>query len=652
MSELNVPPTKHSFMLLTPFHMPTPDGEKWAIALSARQGVLVSSAISVAMGLIITLLWNIFIFFTVLFQDQPFRRRYAALITLWNSNDPFSAFKEMTRYTWHYFSPPKEQQQVLGDHTGQAKADNSVPPPAGEKKTTATETISPPSKATESPESGSAQSTPQTSGPDQTKYPFRPSSWKRDCAYGLLLTLIAFIVYGGDKALGVVVPGLVVLGAVAPADPDSVYYPEPSEGNVDPAGILRNFGLKAPAVMRALGSVEAAGPAIRPKIQMTTTTTLRPWNGTEPMHKVTYSYSVSGIDFGLQRGSMIKLQVNGSCVTDYTWLREERPTADVYSVWGKNVSVPIDGTSIGDAPKASFLMPEDAAAISEYMRTGNTTYAVIIWSAHRASISMGSNPWYATETRGAAAPKAPFEAGFWMKRRRPVLSCWQKDTWTYGDQTANSVYELKRLPGIQIEQVLLKVLEAALFVPLVVKLGNASGDSALRSRTTSPNGVIDAGASSIASDMERLVLGSYVATKNVFADTTMYESNAGWPNLLRDASGQPAQGSADFVITSPDVLTFSLTGLIALAVILVFLVLVETLITVGASKLRRSKNLIQFKAMTAIQLFRIIFEPPHQLDAKWGCEDRFPRADDHTMFHVTECEKSGCQGHMDRTLGV
>ncbi|KLU85792.1 hypothetical protein MAPG_04812, partial [Magnaporthiopsis poae ATCC 64411] len=118
------------------------------------------------------------------------------------------------------------------------------------------------------------------------------------------------------------------------------------------------------------------------------------------------------------------------------------------------------------------------------------------------------------------------------------------------------------------------------------------------------------------------------------------------------ASGLPAPGSGDFVITSPDVLTFSLTGLIALASILVFLLLVETLLSVGASKLRRSKNLIQFKAMTAIQLFRIIFEPAHQADEKWSCEDRFPRADDHTRFSVRECEKTGCQGHMNRTLEV
>ncbi|KAL8339332.1 hypothetical protein RB598_007586 [Gaeumannomyces tritici] len=653
--DLNVPPSKHSFMLLTPFYMTTEDGnERWAIAFSARDGVWVSAAISVTMGLIFMLLWNIFIFFTVLLQDQHFRRRYAALVTLWNSNDPWSAFREMVAYTWHYFSPPQEQRYDQEKMTGvspqpepepeQEPAAQVAAPPSDEK--TAQATVLP----TDKPES--SQLDPQPPKPKPKPYPYKASSWKKDCAYGLLLATIALTVFGVDKAMGVVVPGLVVLGAVAPADQDSVYYPVPSEGDTDPAGSLRNFGLKAPAVMRALGSVEAAGATFRRRIEIATKG-MGQWNNTESVQQVTYSYNVSGYEFGLQRGSMLKLQVNGSCRTEYGWLREERPTADFYSLWDgkRNFSIPIDNTSIADAPKASFLIPDDRDSVVEAVRTGNMTFVILIWSSHRASISMGSNPWYATEPRGAA-PKAPYQAGFWIKRKRPVLSCWQKDTWSYGDQTVNSIYDLKNIPGIKIEQVLLKVLEAALAVPLVVKLGNASGDSALRSRTTSPNGVIDAGASSIKNDMERLVMASYVGTKNVFVDTTMYESNAGWPNMLQDANGQAAAGAGNFVITSPEVLTFSLTGLIALATIFVFLLVTETLISVGASKLRRSGNLIQFKALTAIQLFRILFEPAdaNKVDKRWSCEDRFPQADDVMEFKLRECEKSGCRGHIEEEI--
>ncbi|KAL8372582.1 hypothetical protein RB595_002091 [Gaeumannomyces hyphopodioides] len=662
--DLNVPPSKHSFMLLTPFYMPTEDGEKWAIAFSAKEGVLVSAAISVTMGLIFTLLWNIFIFFTVLYQDKHFRRRYAALVTLWNSNDPWSAFTDMAAYTWHYFSPPEEQRPGVkpgneagkaGNEAGKAgngageagneggkagnqggKAEDSLQSPAPDQKATAKVTALPSNdKPTDKPE-----------------YPYKRSSWKWDCTYGFLLAAIALTVFGVDKAMGVVVPGLVVLGAVAPADPDSVYYPVPSGGDTDPAGSLRTFGLKAPAVMRALGSVEAAGATFRSKIRISTDT-IGQWNKTESMHRVTYNYNVTGSDFGLQQGSILRVQVNGSCTTEYGWLREERPAADFYSLWdGKlNFSIPIDNISIADAPKASFLIPGDANV--QYVRTGNMTFAILIWSAHRASISMGSNPWYATELRGAA-PNAPYQAGFWIKRRRPVLACWQKDTWSYGDQTVTSVYDLKRLPGIKIPAVLLKVLEAAFATPLIVRLGNASGDSALRSRTTSPNGVIDAGASSISYDMERLIMGSFVATKNVFIDTTMYESNAGWPNMMQDSSGQAAAGAGDFVVTTPEVLTFSLTGLITLASLLVFLLAAETLISVGASKLRRSGNLIQLKALASIQLFRILFEPAdeNQADEKWSCEDRFPRADDTTGFALKECEKSGCRGHIKRTSEV
>lgn len=51
---------------------------------------------------------------------------------------------------------------------------------------------------------------------------------------------------------------------------------------------------------------------------------------------------------------------------------------------------------------------------------------------------------------------------------------------------------------IKIPLVLLEVLQTTFGGgPMIVRLGNASGDSALRSRTTSPNGVINAQASSM-----------------------------------------------------------------------------------------------------------------------------------------------------------
>lgn len=72
---------------------------------------------------------------------------------------------------------------------------------------------------------------------------------------------------------------------------------------------------------------------------------------------------------------------------------------------------------------------------------------------------------------------------------------------------------------------LLEVLENTLALPKLVELGNASGDSALQSRAASPNGVIDASASRIKSDLERLLVVSYVASQSLFADTTMSQQD-------------------------------------------------------------------------------------------------------------------------------
>jgi hypothetical protein len=165
-----------------------------------------------------------------------------------------------------------------------------------------------------------------------------------------------------------------------------------------------------------------------------------------------------------------------------------------------------------------------------------------------------------------------------MKRRRPVLSCGEKNSWTYAGQAVASVVDLKNIPGIKIPQVLLEILETTLSGgPMVVRLGNASGDSALRSRTTSPNGVIDASSSSMFTDMERLILASYAATRNIFTDAVMFGQPDNYRNIVKGPDGQPREGAGNFVVQSPDIQTFSLTGIVVLLVILAALILLNCL---------------------------------------------------------------------------
>ncbi|RYP53422.1 hypothetical protein DL768_001567 [Monosporascus sp. mg162] len=647
MADVYTPPPDYSYLLVTPFYMPTNSGSVWAIAFSGNSGTLVTAAISVVLTVIFMLLWNFICFIALLFpgRDTPpryTRRRYVALVTLWNSNDAWFAFRELAHYAYHYFG----------------------------------------------------------------------ESW-RDCVYGFTFAIIAFVVFGGSLALGVVGPSVVQIGNVAPVRPSSVFYPATARPD-DYVGLLRVFGLRAPGVLRALGSVEAARVTMRSRVDFDEDTNFGTWNGTEPIHRLTYSYSVTGVELGLQHGSDLALTVEGSCTTEYGWISDaENGDMDIYQLWGlpdpnQTFPVPIDPYNIQHAPKASFLLHPDAD--NQYMRDGNSSFAVVVWSARRASISEGSDPWYATEPRTSVVP-APYGADFWMRRGRPALSCWQQDKWSYGTQTVNSIFDLKNIPGIKIARVLLEVLEAALAAPVLTRLGNASGDSALRSRTTSPNGVINAAASSMHDDIERLLVASFVATRNVFVDATMFETASTRDNLLRAPNGEPADGAGEFVVASPNIQTFSMVGIIVLVVVLVALLLIESIITLVISlhqlpttenvqpiinkdtnesanngtnqsanngtnqsanngtnqsanngtnqctnettKEPESDRLIRFKALSAPQLFRRIYEPKEgKPDDYWSCQSKFPSKNDGTDFELAKCQGNPdgliwCKGHIN-----
>lgn len=131
---------------------------------------------------------------------------------------------------------------------------------------------------------------------------------------------------------------------------------------------------------------------------------------------------------------------------------------------------------------------------------------------------------------------------------------------------------------MKIKEVLLGVLEAALGTgPMIARLGNASGDSALRSRTTSPNDVINPQASKMVDDMERLILAALVATRSIFTDAAMFGQPDDYSSVFTGPDKQPRDGSGDFVVSSPDIQTFSLTGIVTLVVILETLMLANSI---------------------------------------------------------------------------
>ncbi|KAK3388665.1 hypothetical protein B0T20DRAFT_99533 [Sordaria brevicollis] len=631
MSDIYTPPPRTAYHLVQAFYMPSDKGDHWAIAFSGKSAVLVASALSVVVTLCFTFLWKLICFCALLFEGkESTRRRYVAMVTLWNSGDAYRALLRLLEYTFKSY-PHKVKYS------------------------------SKPIK-------------PRTRSEPETAEDERDGLWA-DFMYGLSLCLICFAVWAGSVAMSTITSWIVLIGSVAPVNPDVLFYPD-SPGS-EPVQVLKDFGLRAPGVMRSLGSVEAARVTLRSRVNVATELldmiSSPGENENDIVQALHYDYNLTGVELGLRSGNDLGLGVKGYCRTEYDWYRPNESTSgrELYHLFNDaKQSWPVDlsEAAITRPPLAAFQFP-DRYQTDSYPTDSNFSYAVVVSSAYRASITEGGDPWYRTELRGNLSAPRPFDAKFWMRRARPVLSCWEQMTWSYKGVNVTSVDQLRKQPNWDMPDVLLKVLEATFIAgPMIVRLGNASGDSALRSRTTSPNGVIDASASSIETDMERLVLASFVASRSLFVDATMFGSSEqrDYPNVFRAGNGKAEPGSSHFVVSSPDIQTFSLTGIVTLVAILVFLMALEALLMLlvrfHKGKTRDPKGWwSRFHVLDAVQLFRCLYEDKPYGDGYngWNCDWPVPkmiveedggnkRRFSNDICALSSCKHNYCLGHIDR----
>lgn len=293
-----------------------------------------------------------------------------------------------------------------------------------------------------------------------------------DLLYGLTFSLISFTIYQASIVMGIIGPSFVQVGNVAPVRPSMLFFAEPPLDFLDQvASNVKAATLPPSTASRSLSAVEIAGLTVRPKVNFSHSF----WWNYRPMYNLSYSYEVTGVDLGLQHTPDLRLAVAGSCRTEYDWLWEEAAW-DLYRVWDLfNTSVTLAGENefVYSAPAAEFYVHPDQA-----LGGGNVSYAIVVTAAHRQSLTKSTDPWYLTGTAPVAKHLQRVERG------RPPLSCWQKDTWSYGTQTVNSVNDLKNVPGLKVPKVLLDVLEAAFAIPMIKTVGTASGTSVLKCGST------------------------------------------------------------------------------------------------------------------------------------------------------------------------
>jgi hypothetical protein len=386
----------------------------------------------------------------------------------------------------------------------------------------------------------------------------------------LLWMTLAFCILVANYAIPIEVAPYIILDNAAPVAADAIYVPSlVAESNVNQ---LKTFYLQAPSAFRAVGNAQTAISSKKDQVSVDNPVLLQDLGNGEAIVRVGYRYNVSGVDLGLQHYPELVLNVEGSCTTDYGSLLQQSKsdgvTVDTYLLWPGNPNYELAvNVSLFDGP-----MPQGFLRIGPPSSTGppgNFTWAAVVSSLERLSVTEGTDPWYLTN---------PVDGGpfYRVRNRRPALSCWQNDVWSYkGHNSTILALNSEALPGLSLSAGLQAILESSLGEPRIVTLATQLGPQALVSTTTSLGQFFDAKDSSFHNDIQRLVIASYVASANVLTESTLFaEDRLGIPNFILGNDSQVPPAAANFVIWSSQVRTLSVSSLIIIPVIALALFLI------------------------------------------------------------------------------
>jgi len=607
-----------AYMLRTGFDMPTNANRTvWAIAFEAKTGQFINAALSVVFTLIFAWLWGLVAAAIIYVAPHRFsRRRLVALVALRNSADPWSAFIAFASFTL--------------DSMGCFRL-----------------------------------------RPRPRRY--LRSTWQ-DSLFGLLLVTLALAVVVGSIVMGVLGPPYLQIGNAAPVKRDVLYSPNAAKfTDIDPA-TLRAF--RGGPAMRALSNVELFEDIVRDRV---TITRLKDYG-------LRYQYSITGVELGFKHAFDLKMSAIGECRPEYNWIQpspgdpENEAYYELFDDPMNNFTVLLSGDHLNVIPKAAFKTKATKLANNE-TKIGNVSYAVVGGLAHRMSLtSQDSDPWYRTEfneSEGLGGEKLKWR----IKRGLPALSCWHQDIWSCcGGQSANGSRNMEKLIGIAVPEVLRDVVGTALLYPPVQRVGSFAGMSALASVVSteeSSDGILNAENSSIYKDLERLIFAGYISALNILPDTTRAQPTKELmrtKNLFVNETTGILPGAEDFVVTTPDVQTFNLTGLITTAcvafvllVVKFFLTLKLTLYTNNMYQSYTDRNLeildphqdvsfsrfnkdrwTRFRAFSAIHLLRNTYEDGTGVpEDDWVCSEDLPEPSEKPLALV-RCGRGeySCAGHI------
>ncbi|KAG0634672.1 hypothetical protein HOY80DRAFT_1140492 [Tuber brumale] len=366
--------------------------------------------------------------------------------------------------------------------------------------------------------------------------------------WGILFFFISFAMSARDPPAAIPAAGKLVMEKAAP--PVKAATPSPnvakySRWDDDSATFVKSNSLNAPSVLRALRSIDARDVTVRKRVNLQK---VNPPSrrANEPSAGIDYDYNVTGVDMGLRTEPKLRLHVIGSCQTNYTWLENSTNAGDYYRLFG------------GDEFYLAKLQPEVESPPTVNLEVNQKdidsgsdriSFAMIVNTGGRSSYTSGEDPWYFTELTGGKS--IPYQ----IRRERPVLSCLEKSRWHLNGKDVETS-KLETLPGLTLHKPSIGLFKMEFAMPRMVSLVWLAGPSALKSASfaPAPSFILDAGASNIVKDLERLVLASWVSSGNFLRDTTTYTPNdmvnfaKGEKTSVEDFAAKPVPKSGDVSI--------------------------------------------------------------------------------------------------------
>jgi hypothetical protein len=488
---------------------------------------------------------------------------------------------------------------------------------------------------------------------------------KDEIWYPILWAIAAVLAIAGTSAGSILIPKLLIIGNAAPVNASTVYFPGTILNHTelsDKTTISRAFALTVPYYQRS-----AAQVAVTPQNSIVVT---QVGNTDLGFVQINYNYNITAAEFGLQYAPGLILNVNGSCYTEYGWWTGVTDNAggdikDTYNLWNDptNHQVNVSGRYDGGPPFPFFVANPDPPNFEANpdlpdATSSNISYAIVVSSLNRPSYTMGTDPWYLTTNSSVFQSGEQFH--YIVSTGRPALSCWENDIFTYNGKSVDQ-FNLNALglPGFispnGVDTPFLTDILQSVMSPVIVNLGVALGRSALKSASSSALGVaFDAESSSIFQDLQYLIMASYIATKNVFLETTRFPLSGrdGIPDIARSLTSDitvnnsllPRLGTTDFVITDSAIATLSVRAIIAIPVAMAVAVGAVFLLGLLPTPWRVSH------ALNATVLYSHLHEREervHGEDAEWDREGavafspRNGEAKIMPVYHVPSAEKKG-----------